>query len=154
VRSRQQTLREITAAVAVGRVAEIESGKVQQVETHQHRWAGALCGGDFRGAVELCAVLQGIEGWPAVWAEGHDFSVEDHLAGRVRGELRRDLRKTTGQVEAAARLQPHGAGVDEGDDPVSIELRFVAPLRIRVRTVTALGEHRGETQGELFRRTA
>src|SRR4029077_5182549 len=69
------------------------------------------------------------------------------------GELCRDLREAWCQVEPATGLQPHAAAVDEGDDPVSIELRLVAPLPVRARGITALCQHRSEMRGELFLRT-
>src|SRR5262252_1957596 len=110
VRTRQQTLREIAPAVAVGRVAEIEPGKVQQVEARQYHGARALCGSNFCRALELRAVLQGIEGWPAVRAGCVASSAAISGKQRVRSRPRRDCRRTVPALTKAMTRYPSSFG--------------------------------------------
>src|SRR5205085_10933533 len=49
----QQALREVAPPVAIGRLAEVEPGKMEQIEADEHHRRVALRGGDLRGGPEL-----------------------------------------------------------------------------------------------------
>ena len=102
MRRGQQALREVAVPVAVGRRAQVEAGKVQQVEAHQHDGGLALRGGYFRGGLQLCAVLQGVERRASRRVECHDLAIENHLACRLCREIARELGKEGSEVQATA----------------------------------------------------
>ena len=146
----QQTLRQVAAPIAVGRGAQVEARKVQQIEAYQHHRRVTLRGGDFRGRLELRPVLQRVERRASGAIEGHDLAIENHLSGRLRGELRRQLREAGRQIQAAARLQAHAAAVHERDHTVAVEFGLIAPLRARPRHLAGFSEHRFEPLRERF----
>src|SRR6202023_4241112 len=98
-------LRQVAAPIAVGRGAQVEACKMQQIEAYQHHRRVTLRGGDFRGSLELRAVLQRVERRASGGIEGHDLAIENHLSGRLRGQVRRQLREAGRQSESAARWQ-------------------------------------------------
>ena len=146
----QQALRQVAVTVAVGCGAQVEAGKVQQVETHEHHRRGALRGGDLRGALELRALLQRAERGAPASIERHDLAIEQQLPGRLCAELRGDLGKIRRQVEPAPRLQSHLARADEGEHPVAVELRLIAPRGVGARLAAGFREHRRERSRQSF----
>ena len=140
----QQALREVAPPVAIGRLAEVEPGKMEQIEADEHHRRVALRGGDLRGGPELRTVLQRVERGVPLAIQGDDLAVEDHPAGALRGEIRGQLGEVRCQIESPARLQPHARAVDESDHPVAVELRLIAPLRVGLEALAGLGEHRLE----------
>src|SRR5947207_11756990 len=100
----QQTLRQVAAPIAVGRGAQVEARKMQQIETYQHHRGVTLRGGDLGGRLQLRPVLQRVERRPPGGIEGDDLAIENHLSGRLRGELRRQLREARSE-EHTSELQ-------------------------------------------------
>src|SRR5579863_5586167 len=115
MRRGQQALSEIAVARQVGGASQIQPGKVQQIEAHQHHRALAPCGCDLGAALELSAVLQCVEGRVTGGIERYDLTVQDHLPDRLVGELFGELRKESREIEASPRLQPYFLTVHEGD---------------------------------------
>ena len=121
---------------------------MQQVKAHQDHRRCPLCGSDLRGTLQLRAILQRVEGGSATRIQGHDLPIEEHAAAGLRRQIRRQLRKEAREVEAAARLQAHLVLIDEGQNPIAVKLRLIAPARIRGRCRAALGQHRSQPAGE------
>src|SRR2546429_1403729 len=78
----QQTLRQIPPPIDVRRSAQIETGEMQQVETHQHNRCVTLCAGDLRGRLQLGTILQRVERRPAIRGERDNLAIEDRLVYR------------------------------------------------------------------------
>src|SRR5579863_3055286 len=93
VRRGQQALRQIATPVEVRRATQIEAREMQQVEAHQHHGGLAARRLDLRGSLQLRAVLQRVERGAPGGVERDDLTVEDQLAGGLRGELLGKLRK-------------------------------------------------------------
>src|SRR5579864_1423530 len=126
----QQALSEIAMARQVGGAAQIEPGKVQQIETNEYHRALAPRGCDLGAALELSAILQCVERGVAGGIERHDLTVQDHLIDRLCCELFGELGKESREIQAASRLQPYFLAVHEGDDAVAVELGLITPLRV------------------------
>jgi hypothetical protein len=144
VGGRQQALGKVAAAVAVGRLAQVEPAEVQQVEAVEYRRRVAFGRRDFARRLQLDAVLQRVERRPAGCVERQHLAVENHPAARLRGQFGGDLRKGRRQVETAAGTQPHLAVAHEGEDPIAVELGLEHPVRVGEGGVGQFGQHRRE----------
>src|SRR3954468_8861838 len=105
----------MTAPVAVGDFAEIESREMQEIETVK-----------YHGSIRL-GVLHGIERRLAVRVERDQLPVEHHGAHRLLRKIILQLRKPA-EVESAPRFERDAVPVNECERPIAIELRLPHPV--------------------------
>ncbi len=89
----QEALSEIAAPINVRRTPQIEAGKMQKVEAHEHDWRALLRNGDFLRRLQLRAVLQRVERRAAIRRQRHDLAIQDHRVDGLPGQVRHDFRK-------------------------------------------------------------
>ena len=146
-RGGQEALREIAAAVLVGPLAQVDAREMQQVEGEVRNGRRAIRVGEFRGRLQLSALLQRAERGLAVRIEGDHFAIEEHpvhVLARKVGHERREERRI---VQSFARAQLHAVGIDERLDAVAVELGFPHPLGLVEDLVTDFREHGRELGG-------
>ena len=142
VRGWQQALGEIATPIAIARIAQIDTGEVQQIEAVEDDRRCRIGGRDLAFCLELRSFLQRAERRLAAGVERDELAVEDHAVHRLLSQLRRQLWKLGRELEAPPRAQLDAAVVDEGEHPIAVELGFPHPVRAMERRVAGFGEHR------------
>ncbi len=102
VRGWQQALGEIATPIAIARIAQIDTGEVQQIEAVEDDRRRRIGGRDLAFRLELRSFLQRAERRLAVGVERDELAVEDHAVHRLLSQLRRQLRKLGRELEARA----------------------------------------------------
>jgi hypothetical protein len=142
-----EALREIPAAIAIGLVAQVHPGKVQEIEADEDHRRREIGRRDLALGLQLHAVLQRIEGRLAVRVEGDDLAVEDEGSGRLPREVLDESWEGGRQLEAAPRAQLHPVALDERDRTIAVELRLPRPIRFVEGRLGDLGVHRLDLRG-------
>src|SRR5690606_36983161 len=122
-----QALSEVPAPILIRRPAQVQTRKVQQIETNQYDRGFAPCPGEFPFGLQLRPVLQQVERWFALPIQRNDLPIQNHAVDTLLRQFLDDFRKQGGVVLATSRQKAYLVVADEGQYPVAVDLRFIQP---------------------------